>query len=241
VTAAGGPATGVSGAGNTTARADVTATASSVAVGTVTQLVLASKRVVTGQPVTLRATVAPIPDGGTVRFLADGHAIPGCAAVPANPSTGTALCATRLPRAGQITIDAVYSGDQTFAASQSTSAVELVTWSVTLTGSPTGSGGVAATTLSCAVASGGCPVTVALIEAAPAFGPVGPSSSAARLVGETTMTIPPDRTSRVTVSLNRLGRQLLAQRTRLAVKETISLTTAGVGAGVATRTLTILP
>ena len=236
---AAGGANAVGAAAATPARAAVTAVPSAAA-GTATQLVLASNRVVTGQPVRVSVTVAPIPDGGTVRFLADGRALPGCAAVPANTSTGTTTCVTRFPRAGRIAIQAVYSGDQTFAASQATGAVETVIWSVTLKGSPTGSGAAATTTVSCAVASGACPVTVALTESAPGSAATGSSSPAARVVGGNTITIPAGRTAPVTVNLNQLGRQLLARRGRLEVEETIFLTTAGVRVGVASTTLTIL-
>jgi hypothetical protein len=67
--------------------------------------------------VTYSATVAPVPDGGTVAFSDNGTGIPGCGAQPVNTTTGVATCAVTYPDPGTHTITANYSGDAFFLAS----------------------------------------------------------------------------------------------------------------------------
>lgn len=71
-----------------------------------------------GSPTTLTATVGPVPDGGTVGFVANGVTIPACKAHALN-SAGTARCTTSFTQAGAVSITAVYSGDSSFASSTS--------------------------------------------------------------------------------------------------------------------------
>lgn len=74
-----------------------------------------------GQNVTLRATVTPKPDGGTVAFSDGGVTITGCAAA-AITTTGVASCVTHYDHVGRHTITATYSGDSRYAHSTSNSA-----------------------------------------------------------------------------------------------------------------------
>jgi hypothetical protein len=72
-----------------------------------------------GQRVILTALVRPRPRGGTMMFLADGHAIPGCAAVVVSPSRGTAICQVKFARPASYSVQAAYAGAPRFTASQS--------------------------------------------------------------------------------------------------------------------------
>ncbi|MEU8925634.1 Ig-like domain-containing protein [Kitasatospora sp. NPDC048545] len=78
-----------------------------------------------GQPVTFTATVAPVPDGGTVSFRVDGSPLGG--PVPVDTTTGqatSAAIATLSP--GPHTVDAVYGGNGDFASSTATTLVQTV-------------------------------------------------------------------------------------------------------------------
>ena len=81
-----------------------------------------------GSPVTLTATVDPVPDGGTVAFASDGYYLPDCESQPVDPTTGEATCTTSTDfvAASMYEIDAVYSGDDSYQASQGTSASLLM-------------------------------------------------------------------------------------------------------------------
>jgi hypothetical protein len=79
-----------------------------------------------GQTVTYTASVAPIPDGGTVAFAELGTPIPGCEAVAVNSSHGSAACPVAYASAGVHTVQAAYSGDATFKPSQSEYISQLV-------------------------------------------------------------------------------------------------------------------
>ena len=68
------------------------------------------------QAVTYTARVSPAPDGGTVAFTDASKAIPGCGAVAV--SAGTATCQVTFATAVNQTVDAVYSGDANYDASQ---------------------------------------------------------------------------------------------------------------------------
>jgi Bacterial Ig-like domain (group 3) len=73
---------------------------------------------VSGQPVSLSATVHPVPDGGTVQFSVDGVNVG--APVPVDPSTGKASLPP-IPSlgVGSHAVSASYSGTTDFAASTS--------------------------------------------------------------------------------------------------------------------------
>jgi len=191
-------------------------------------------RPVTGQSVRLMATVSPVPDGGTVRFLARGSTIAGCAAVPVDHSTGQAICTTRFARAGTIEISAIYSGDPSFAGSDSAAVTEAVLWSVRLDGSPRSSAGVVSSKLTCLPRSGGCRVTVAL-AILHSGAPIGGQGIGHLLtVGQRTLTLPWGATRTIAVGLSAAGRARLARSSPLTATETIELTVAGQRATVAT-------
>jgi hypothetical protein len=78
------------------------------------------------QPVTLTATVAPSPDGGTVAFDNGANAISGCGATSVSTSDGVATCMTSSLPVGSDQITAVYSGDTNYQASESSPAMSEV-------------------------------------------------------------------------------------------------------------------
>src|SRR5450759_5404260 len=67
-----------------------------------------------GNGVTYTATVAPIPDGGTVAFTDNSTALSGCGAVAVSTSTGKATCTTSYSGVGGHAIVASYSGDANY-------------------------------------------------------------------------------------------------------------------------------
>jgi hypothetical protein len=191
-------------------------------------------RPVSGQSVQLMATVSPVPDGGTMRFLARGATIAGCAAVPVDHSTGQAVCTMRFARAGAIEIEAIYSGDPSFAGSHSAAVTEAVLWSVRLDGSPRSSAGLVSSKLTCLPRSGGCRITVALtvLDAGAAVG--GQGTGHMLTVGQRTVTLLGGATQTIAVGLSAPGRARLARSSPLTATETIELTVAGQRATVTT-------
>jgi Bacterial Ig-like domain (group 3) len=87
--------------------------------GTSTALVSSANPSTTGQTATYTATVSPVPDDGTVAFTDGGATIAGCGAIGVSSSTGEATCQATYPTTGSHPIQASYSGDANFAASQS--------------------------------------------------------------------------------------------------------------------------
>lgn len=81
---------------------------------------------VVGQSVTFTTTVSPVPDGGSVQFTDPGVTIPGCGAVPVDTSTGEASCTTSFGSPGGYEVQAIYSGDASFAGSQSPVITQMV-------------------------------------------------------------------------------------------------------------------
>ena len=80
-----------------------------------------------GQQVTYTATVAPVPDGGSISFTDGGTVISGCGAVGVSATTsGLATCSVTYGAAGSRTIQARYSGDTKYAASASTTLDQVV-------------------------------------------------------------------------------------------------------------------
>jgi hypothetical protein len=83
------------------------------------------------QLVSFTATVAPVPDGGTVSFQVDGSPLGG--AVPVNTVTGTATSISTTSLAvGSHTVMAIYSGDANFVGSSAT-LIQVVNKSPTTT------------------------------------------------------------------------------------------------------------
>ena len=79
-----------------------------------------------GQAVTYTATVVPVPNGGTVNFLAPRGAIAGCSQVPVNTTNGEATCSTTYLSIGARSVQASYSGDAAFGPSASGVQTEVV-------------------------------------------------------------------------------------------------------------------
>jgi len=77
------------------------------------------------QPVTLTATVTPVPDGGTVAFDDGDGTLPGCDAQPIN-SSGVATCQTSSLPVGSDQLTATYSGDPSYQGSTSASVAETI-------------------------------------------------------------------------------------------------------------------
>ena len=89
---------------------------------------------VTGQPVTITATVNVIAPGagsptGTVAFLDGGVPITGCAAQAVGG--GTAMCATSFDTVGASAISAIYSGDSNLNGSMSSVFTQTINQGVT--------------------------------------------------------------------------------------------------------------
>jgi hypothetical protein len=175
--------------------------------------------------VTLTAQLAPVPAGGTVRFLIGTTVIPGCGAVAVNPSSGTAVCKTTFAAAGVPQIQAVYSGDASVAAARSAVMAQTVVWSVRFEAPPAAHGKAAVSRLACAPLSGGCRVTVRLL----ANGPVAASAGRKRplVVGSETRTIGPGQSSTLTTALTPAAQKLVVRSRGLSVQEIVVLTIAG--------------
>jgi lysophospholipase L1-like esterase len=111
--------------------------------------VSATTAAVVGTPVTLTATVAPGPDGGTVAFTEGGTTLAGCGAVAL--SGGKAGCAVTFTTAGSHTVTATYSGTGAFARSSGqisgTVAARTPTATTTALGTSAGATAGAPTTL----------------------------------------------------------------------------------------------
>jgi hypothetical protein len=72
---------------------------------------------IAGAPATIKATVSPVPDGGTVRWQDSAGGSLGCADSTVN-AAGTATCTTSsFTAAGPVTIAPVYSGDANYESS----------------------------------------------------------------------------------------------------------------------------
>jgi hypothetical protein len=94
-----------------------------------------------GQQITLTATISPAPNAGSVEFADGGTTIPGCAEVPVDPTSGTAVCTAGFPAAGTAEILAIYSGDALYDGSESALLTQQVTAGTTGgTGGADGSG-----------------------------------------------------------------------------------------------------
>lgn len=79
---------------------------------TTTSLTSTSAAPALGSPVTLTATVAPIPNGGTVDFQDAGVPIAGCDARAIDPSTGSATCEVSYSSPGVHEVAASFSGSE---------------------------------------------------------------------------------------------------------------------------------
>ncbi len=82
---------------------------------------------VSGQPITITATISPTPDGGTVAF--DKNSLPGffCPAAPVDPTTGTATCSVTYSAVSAYPITATFSGAAAVAPATSAVLTQSVT------------------------------------------------------------------------------------------------------------------
>ena len=181
-----------------------------------------------GQRLVYTATVAPAPDGGTVRFFSDGRPLAGCREVAINKTTGTAVCRTRYSKRGSHDIQAAYSGDAGFKSSQSWTHKEHVLSSARLYGSPAVSGDRVGFTIHCVPRSGGCRLTATLA-----------ALNRPGTVGVTRFSLAANTTRRITVELNEAGRKLLARSQALTLRLSLALTVGGQTSTVIQRTVTV--
>jgi hypothetical protein len=197
---------------------------------------------VSGQRVTYTATISPAPDGGTVRFLAGGQPLAGCAAVPVDPGHGTVTCAGTSARPGAYQVQASYAGDARFTASRTQPLRQVVRSSIALVGRPSGRSGHVSFAARCARASGGCSIGVTLSTTRTVrtrrHGHVR-TQRRVTTVGTKTVRVAAGRTVTVTTRLDPAARRLLAAGRRLPVRLAVSLVIGGAHVPVATRAVTV--
>jgi Bacterial Ig-like domain (group 3) len=93
---------------------------------TTTTLEASSTQVPVGTPLTITATVSPVPSGGTVGFSDGESPIPGCEEQPVDTSSGTAQCLVEYRSTGEHSIGAAFSGSPDSAYTSSSSQPALV-------------------------------------------------------------------------------------------------------------------
>ncbi len=81
---------------------------------------------VVNQQVTYTATIAPVPNGGTVAFNDGGTSISGCSSQAVSTSSGKATCVVTYTSTGSHSIKAVYSGDSAYKTSTSSALAQYV-------------------------------------------------------------------------------------------------------------------
>jgi hypothetical protein len=85
---------------------------------TTTSLTSSRNPTFAGSSLTLTATVAPTPDGGTITFADGGKTISGCSGIVVSTATGgRAVCNTAIANTGTHELTAAYSGDAFYAPS----------------------------------------------------------------------------------------------------------------------------
>ena len=107
-----------------------TSTTTLIVTTTTTSLSSSANPAPVGQALTYTVKVAPVPNGGTVNFFANGSPIAGCAKVALSTATGEATCATRYSSSGHFGVQAFYSGDARFKSSGSAVYVEVINLSL---------------------------------------------------------------------------------------------------------------
>lgn len=172
---------------------------------------------VTGQRLLFTARITPLTDGGTVGFLHDGTAVPGCTAIPVSLAAGTATCPITFATPGRHSVVAVYSGDAQFAG-QRAQLVENVRPSLRLIGRPSIRSNLIRFAVSCAPHSGGCRLTgLVLVTVRRQGNKVIAVSANTRLrrqtmrIGALTATIPAGHTRTLSLAIRTTGRTLLAR------------------------------
>ncbi len=109
-----------------TAPSPTTTTTTSAAAATVTSLSSSANPAPVGQAVTYTVKVAPVPNGGTVNFFANGAPIAGCHGVAVSTTTGEATCSATYSSSDHLGVQAFYSGDARFKSSSSAVYVEVI-------------------------------------------------------------------------------------------------------------------
>jgi hypothetical protein len=174
-----------------------------------------------GQQVTFKASVSPVPDGGTVAFADNGTTVGGCGGVAVNTTTGAASCQVSYSAVGAHTIQAAYSGDTSFGGSQSAALTESAGRSLALTGRPSGLTGQARLTLTCAPDSGGCPANVKL-TALDRVRHHNRTTSVSITAGKANTNVPAGQFSTIYVGLKRSAGILLKRLRRLPATITVT-------------------
>jgi hypothetical protein len=198
---------------------------------------------VIGQKLSYTATVRPVPNGGTVRFLQGGNTIAGCGAVPVRAPSGQAVCDAAYGTAGSREVQAAYSGNTSFVGSQSSSVTQSVRPSVTLNGQLGISSSGVSFRLSCAARSGGCQVTGTLTTSVTVTGGKLARTSGSRhrtvTIGKHRMKIAAGKSGTLVVTLGKSGRAMLHRVQRLTATLKITLASGGRQITIATRRLTL--
>jgi hypothetical protein len=116
------------------------------------------------QPVSFTATVAPVPDGGTVQFKVDGSNLGGAVAVSTTTGQATSTSTSTLS-VGSHNVEAIYSGNANFAGSTGTltQVVNPATTTTTYTGPTTSDFHDAFTASATLTGFGGAPVAGKMI------------------------------------------------------------------------------
>jgi hypothetical protein len=195
-----------------------------------------------GQPVTLTATVSPVPDGGTVKFNS-----PNCQSVPVDTSTGEATCNVMYTEGGAFLPVAEYSGDANFGDSYAFGVPEYVQAPPIIEPIIISRAGMT-TTVSCA---GGCSGTVTITENVPAaqVSSVGGATASNKknkkrrtktiTLGTAHFKVRGKRSVQLRIPLTKAGKRFLAaHHGRLTVKARFSEKTKA-GPLVTTRTIKI--
>jgi hypothetical protein len=206
---------------------------------TSTSLASSSNPSTAGKQVTFTATVSPVPNGGTVVFKNGGTAIPGCGSAAVSAS-GQATCHVTYSSAGSHSIIATYSGDSTFSPSSSPALGQVVkagSGGHTTIGTLTTKGTTAVVPLTCHGSAGaGCVLKLTLFATETLKG--GKVISAAKgkkpktarkkvVVGSAKLTLVGGKSRKASVSLNQLGKRLLAKLHKLKTSLVVSQTRGG--------------
>jgi hypothetical protein len=114
----------------TTTTSTTTTTTTPTAEPTTASLSSSANPASVGQAVTYTVKVAPVPNGGTVNFFANGVPITGCHKVAVSTTSGEATCSVKYSSSGHLGVQAFYSGDARFKSSSSAVYVEVINMSL---------------------------------------------------------------------------------------------------------------
>jgi hypothetical protein len=202
---------------------------------TSTALLSSANPATAGQRLTFTATVSPVPDGGNVSFTNNGVTMPGCGSVTVSAG-GKATCQIAFSSAGAHSIVASYAGDSRFAGSSSPKLAETVLPATPPTpkaavGRETTAGGTAKVPLTCTGPAGsGCPLKLTFSATEIYRGNKLIAITAGKrkrhrktvTLGKVAVTLPAGKTKTIAISLNDVGKELLAKRHQLHVSLIVS-------------------